>query len=542
MSGRLIRVLVVAFSGLLPLGAVGQGLEVGAVASAPAPRLIFSEKEMALARAVARAPGLADFYGSNGLRTVFSGPEAAGHRLALIAAVSRAGQHGLPPARYQIAALRQLHASGVVRPEDELLYARVFARWTHDVGGGMLDPRKIDPTIKREILRPDTADLLREFAHSVDPATVLASIEPQDPRYRALQQALGGQSELIVPDHLPQIAAGVWKPGTDGAGVQALRARLAAIGFDSGPTAAPAVYDAGLSDAVQRYQERAGLSADGVAGPRTVAMLNRTSASGKADILISLERMRWLAGHDLNARHVWVNLPEFNARIMQGGQQLFDTRTVIGKSSEDYRTPEFSDEIEYMVVNPRWNIPRSITVREYLPRLQANRHAVSHLDVIDGNGNVIPRDRINFGQYTAKSFPFRMRQKPSDDNALGQVKFMFPNPWNIYLHDTPTKHLFGNASRAYSHGCIRIGRPLDLAYELLQGTSDNPEATFKRALDSGRETYLNLKQPIPVHLVYFTAFPDEAGRIRHYPDVYGRDALVLAAYERAALEKFGPDE
>jgi murein L,D-transpeptidase YcbB/YkuD len=135
-----------------------------------------------------------------------------------------------------------------------------------------------------------------------------------------------------------------------------------------------------------------------------------------------------------------------------------------------------------------------------------------------------------------------MRQKPSDDNALGVVKFMFPNPWNIYLHDTPTKHLFDQSRRAYSHGCIRIGRPRDLAYELMRGSFDDPQARFARALESGRETYLNLRPPIPVHLVYFTAFPDESGKIRHYADIYDRDAKVYAALAKLGVASAATDE
>lgn len=540
MFNRLIRVLVVSSTALWPLGSMGQGLETSPVIAAPAPRLVFTETEMALARAVANAPELADFYGANGLKAVFTGPEAAPLRQALITAVGRAGQHGLPAHRYDIERLRSLDARGLRSPRDELAFARVFARWTHDVGGGIVDPRKVEPTIKREVLRRPAADILREFTTAADPAAVLVGVEPQDPRYKALQHALGGTSQLIAPANLPLVPEGLWRPGSEGQPVLTLRARLSAIGIDTGP--ASLVYDAALTDAVRNYQQQAGLGADGVAGPRTVAMINRLSDSGNPDIAMSLERMRWLSGHDLNARHVWVNLTSYTAQIRENGAEVFDTRVVVGKPGADYRTPEFSDEIEYLVANPRWNVPRSMTVRDYLPKLQANRHAVSHLDVVDGSGNIVSRDRVNFNNYNARNFPFRLRQKPSDDNALGLVKFMFPNPWNIYLHDTPSKGLFNNSARAASNGCIRIARPFDLAHELLRGNFENPEATFKRALDSGRETYLNLKNPVPVHLVYFTAFPDDSGTIRRYPDIYDRDPLLLAAMERAALEKITPAE
>lgn len=542
-TGRGILASIAMAALTLPGLGLSQGVEAMPVAAAPAPRLVFSESEMALARAVARQPGLAEFYGTNSLRPVFTGPEGQRHRSALIKAIARAPEHGLPAARYEPLRLHELDGQGGHSAGTELAFARVFARWSHDVSGGVLEPKRVDPTITREVLRPETADLLQEFSRSTDPEAMLAAIEPQDARYKALQKALGAKADLIAPPGTPEVAEGLWKIGTTGEPVAALRARLAAIGFDAGPPeTAATVFDAPLAAQVALYQERAGLPADGVAGPRTVARLNNGASSGDHGVLIALERMRWMVGHDLQARNVWVNLPEYNARIMEGGVEVFQTRTVIGKSTEDFRTPEFSDEMEYLVVNPRWNVPRSITVKEYLPRLKANRNAVSHIDIVDGNGNVIARDRIDFSKYNAGNFPYRMRQKPSDDNALGLVKFIFPNPWNIYLHDTPTKHLFNNASRAYSHGCIRIGKPFDLAYELLRPQTETPEAMFQRALDSKKESWLALKPNVPVHLVYFTTFPDENGKIRRYPDVYERDELVYAALMRAGLESFATDE
>ena len=534
---KAIRAMIAA--GVLALSGVtahGQAFEAAPVASLPSPRLIFSPQELALAEMVASFPGLAEFYGSNGLRPVFTGPEAAARRRALIDAVSQASAHGLPAIRYRRQDLASLENATADDLRAELLFARVFADWTHDITGGILDPRKVEQGIKRIPERPPTGELLREFVRSTDPAAMLQNLAPRDPRYLALQAALAGQGGLTAPADLPSIAEGVWREGMTHPAVAALRARLTAIGFPAPPLASEQTFDAPLTAAVAAFQQRAGMTADGIAGPRTVTRLNRGPGREAAALVVALERMRWMRGHDLNARHVWVNLPEFTARIYQDGSEIFETRVVIGKANQEFETPEFSETMKYMVVNPRWNVPRSITVKEYLPRLQANRYAVSHLDIVDGAGNVIPRDRIDFNKYSARTFPYRMRQKPSDDNALGQVKFMFPNPWNIYLHDTPTKHLFTQSSRAYSHGCIRVGRPIDLAHELLRPQSADPAAVFGKALKSGRETYLNLRPPVPVHLVYFTAFPDEAGRIHHFPDIYGRDALVHAALLKAGLD------
>lgn len=539
---RFLHIAFVAALACTSMPALALGPDVAPIAALPAPRLTFTDSEMALADSVSPFPGLADFYGTNGLKPVFTAQDGAPLRRALIEAVGQAASHGLPPSRYNLPKLMVLDAAEATDAQAELTFAQVFADWSHDLGGGILNPKRLDPTNKRDVLRRDTADVLREFQKAADPQQVLAALAPSDPRYQFLRNALARRSGTAVPAGTPRVPEGLWREGAEGAAILALRQRLGALGFDAGASGNPAIFDAGLKQALQGYQSAAGLPADGVAGPQTVRRLNGGAGQDASAILISLERMRWLAGHDLNARHVWVNLPEYNARIVEGGQEVFETRVVIGKTGDDYATPEFSDEMEYLVVNPRWNVPRSITVREYLPRLQANRNAVSHLDLVDRNGNVIARDRIDFRQYTASNFPFRMRQKPSDDNALGVVKFMFPNPWNIYLHDTPTKHLFNQSARAYSHGCIRIGRPLDLAYELMKGSFDDPQASFEKARATGRETYFNLRPTIPVHLVYFTAFPDSSGKIRYYNDVYGRDAKIYAALQRVGVVTSGADE
>ncbi|MFZ1345962.1 MAG: L,D-transpeptidase family protein, partial [Tabrizicola sp.] len=166
-------------------------------------------------------------------------------------------------------------------------------------------------------------------------------------------------------------------------------------------------------------------------------------------------------------------------------------------------------------------------------------NAVGHLQVIDGRGRVVSRGSVNFAAYNARTFPFALRQPPSDGNALGKVKFMFPNQYNIYLHDTPSKSLFDKEVRAYSHGCIRVADPFDLAHELLSWQTDNAEAEFEAALETGRETTVKLKQSLPVHLVYFTAYPDAKGRMSYRRDVYGRDAVLWDALQSAGVELAG---
>jgi murein L,D-transpeptidase YcbB/YkuD len=228
-------------------------------------------------------------------------------------------------------------------------------------------------------------------------------------------------------------------------------------------------------------------------------------------------------------------MTDFTAKIVDHGRVTFSTRSVIGALDKDRQTPEFSDEMEYMAINPSWNVPRSITTREYLPMMKRNAGAAGHLKIIDSRGQVVPRSAINFAKYTERSFPYSMRQPPSDSNALGLVKFMFPNQYNIYLHDTPSKSLFAREVRAFSHGCIRLGDPFDFAYALLAAQSDDPVGMFKSVLATGVETNLRLDVPLPVHLVYFTAYPSAKGRMEYRRDVYDRDAAIFRALQEAGV-------
>lgn len=541
MAVRMVRgVLALTLAGVVGWLPVMSGARepLTAVSVAAAPRLDFTPQQMALALAVSDDADLASFYGSNGLRPIFLGPEGEARRLALRDAIGNAPRHGIPVARYQPDRLTATEGLAA-----EIAHAHALSRLLLDLTGGVLNPTRVDPEIKRQPVRTAVVPLLARFEAAADPAAVLAGAGPDHPAYLALQQALSGPADLVVPQGLPRIATGVWRPGQRAAAIADLRTRLVAIGFAADAPDAT-LYDDALARAVSDYQRAAGLPDDGVAGPRTIAALNGDGGTGQdarqRAILVAMERMRWMASEDLDSRHVWVNIPEFSTTIVEDGAEVFRTRSVMGKNTPEMRTPEFSEMMANVVVNPSWNVPRSIAVRDYLPRLQANRHALSHLDVVDGAGRVLARDGIDFGRYSAASFPFRLRQKPSDDNALGVVKFIFPNPWNIYLHDTPSKHLFANRVRAESNGCIRIGDPVDLARALLSRQTDDPAAMFQRARDRERETWLKLTPPVPVHLVYFTAWPGPDGRIRLFDDIYGRDARIWEALQAQGFGAAAP--
>ena len=325
------------------------------------------------------------------------------------------------------------------------------------------------------------------------------------------------------------IAAGGWgptvpdrsmRPGDRGPGVIALRDRLVAMGYLA--RSASGTYDDRLAGRGAAFQRDHGLEADGIAGPATIRALNRSAGDRLKSVIVAMERERWLPA-DRGARHVLVNLTDFSARILDDDTVTFRTRAVIGKNSSGRRSPEFSDEMEHMVINPTWHVPRSITVKEYLPQMQRNPNAVSHLRLYTRDGRRGEPGAVDFTAYSARTFPFAMKQPPSSRNALGLVKFMFPNKYNIYLHDTPEKALFAREMRAFSHGCIRLQQPFDFAYELLSRQEADPKGFFHSVLNTGRETYVRSTTHVPVHIIYRTADHAGAGRTEYREDVYGRD-------------------
>lgn len=488
----------------------------------------------ALAEAASQNDATAAFYRARAYAPLWSGPGDADRRQALITTLSAAAEQGLPVARYDVPGLIGLAQTAVTegdRGRFEMAMTQAFLDYARDLTSGALVPKKIDEGIVREIRQIPAETLLAGMAATATPVTYLRSLAPRAPEYARLVK----EKLLLEQDQASaiRIAAAKLEPGATGAGVVALRERLIQLGYLG--RSATASYDSKIQRAVQRFQLDQGLPVDGVAGTTTIAALNRSGQDNWQSVVVALERLRWIQDADRDGRYIWVNLPSFVVQIIDGGRETFQTRAVVGKNVADQRTPEFSDQMAYMAINPSWGVPRSIIVKEYLPLLQRNSNAVSHLQVVDRSGRVVPRGAVNFAAYSASSFPFGLRQPPSDGNALGKVKFMFPNKHNIYLHDTPAKSLFANEIRAYSHGCIRLNDPMDFAYALLSRQTADPKGVFQTHLDTKRETNVNLEQKVPVHLVYFTAWPTDQGRISYLRDIYGRDALLYEALQKAGV-------
>ena len=489
-----------------------------------------------LAAEASQDEAIANFYRARDYRPIWTDEASAERRAALFSVLDRAKDHALPTARYDVAALMAQVQSATTegdRARVEMSLTQAFLRYAHDVSSGVLDPKKVDKGIVREIVRPEAGDLLNRIV-SVNPARMLRDLAPKSPEYAQLMRAkIDLDRQIAGGGWGPKVAAKALGPGDQGEAVVALRDRLVRMGYLA-PTASGS-YDAAMQSAVLRFQVDHGLIADGKAFEGTLFEVNIAPEHRLRSIVVAMERMRWMGDAPLGDRHIWVNQPDFTAKIVDHGKVTFETRAVIGKNVPDQHTPEFSDQMEHMVINPSWGVPRSIIVNEYLPLLQRNPNAVSHLQVVDGRGRVVPRGAVNFAAYSARSFPFGLRQPPSDGNALGKVKFMFPNQYNIYLHDTPAKNLFSHEVRAYSHGCIRLADPFDFAYALLALQSDDPKGLFEQHLKTGRESTVKLDQSVPVHLVYFTAFPDSKGHMTYRRDIYGRDADLFQALEAAGV-------
>ena len=494
----------------------------------------------AFAQAVSAAAqddeSLAAFYRERSYATLWTGVTDQTRRQSLLTAFDTAQAHGLPTVRYDVSALRDQFAAAQTEGDIgrlEVAMSKAYLAFVRDLSSGALEPKSIESGIKREVVRPDPAMVL--FAASQDEFDgFLAALPPASPEYaRLMKEKFALEAIIAAGGYGPKVVASALAQGDTGAAVVQLRDRLVTLGYLA--RSFTQAYDANIAEAVQRFQLDHGLAADGKAEERTIAALNVDADARLKSVVVAMERLRWMGNAPRGARHIWVNQPSFFARVVDDGKVTFKTRVVIGKIGKDFESPEFSDRMEFMVVNPSWSVPRSITVKEYLPMMKRNANAQGQLQVIDRAGRVVPRSAINFAAYTPQNFPFALRQPPSDGNALGKVKFMFPNEHNIYLHDTPSKSLFDKEERAFSHGCIRVGAPFDLAYFLLAPQSDDPQGLFKSYLSTGRESVLNFVTPIPVHLVYFTAWPTEQGMIGYLNDVYGRDALISKALTEAGV-------
>jgi murein L,D-transpeptidase YcbB/YkuD len=474
---------------------------------------------------------LAKFYESTGYAPLWIGTSNLhrNRRSAFFKAISSADTHGLPVLRYNPKELKKQARTARTQKDlaaIEVSMSQTFLTYAADIQTGLLIPKKISKDIQRKVPYRDHFSYLKNFAKS-NPAAFLKALPPKHPEYaRLLREKLRFERIVARAGWGKALDLTQLRPGDTGKQVVKLRNRLIAMGYLKRNLRRK--YDAKLQAAVTAFQKDHGLNADGVAGPATLSELNTPAKRRLQSIIVAMERIRW-NNKDLGERHVLVNLTDFTAKIIQNDEVTFRTRSVVGANMESRRTPEFSDIMELMVINPTWHVPRSIAVTEYLPVLQEDPLALDHLILYDDFGLPVNRAMHDFNMFDEQTFPFDVKQLPSPGNALGLVKFLFPNPYNIYLHDTPEKSLFSKDRRTFSHGCVRLQQPFEFAYNLLKTQEEWPEEFFNAQLTTGMEISVNLEEPVPVHLIYRTATVPTDGRINFRSDIYGRDELIWQA-------------
>jgi murein L,D-transpeptidase YcbB/YkuD len=353
--------------------------------------------------------------------------------------------------------------------------------------------------------------------------------------------ALAGYRTLAKRGGWPLVPDGPRLGRADaGARVAALQARLAASGdlpppppgaSDRNVGSGDAMFDATLEEAVRAFQRRHGLDVDGVVGSATLGALNVPLSERVRQIEANLERWRWLP-QDLGRTHLLVNIADQRLQVVEQGETVLDMAVIVGRTYR--RTPVFTGRMTYLVFNPTWEVPPALAVQDKLPELQADPVRMVQLgfQVLSGWGaeeRVVDILEVDWSQVTRDRFPYRLRQLPGPQNALGRVKFMFPNKFNVYLHDTPARELFGRSQRTFSSGCIRVERPEALGVLLLSGQPPWTRETVLEAMDSGREQTVKLDVARPVHLLYWTAWTEPDGTVQFRSDIYGRDRLLEAA-------------
>ena len=363
---------------------------------------------------------------------------------------------------------------------------------------------------------------------------------PNKYRYKALQKELIKYREIKANGGwLPISLEGTLKPGMRAQAVYALRERLRVTGdyipcVDNNSTEG-FEYDKCLQKAVKHFQKRNGLAVDGEVGPGTLAALNKTVDERITTILLNLDRIKWLKKRNAK-RHIIINIPDFMLYFEEDGKLRQSIRTVVGTPKNP--TPIFSNEVKTIVLNPYWNIPKSIIQKEMIPKLLRNSNAMAKkgIEIRRGWGKdakLVNASSVNWSEYRySNHVPFRFAQVPGPRNALGKVKFLFPNKYAVYMHDTPAKSLFKRTKRAFSHGCIRLQKPREL---LKTFASFNPNVDFEKsqAILKGKDkTYYSLKEKVPVDVIYLTAWVDYDGKLQFRNDIYNYDKMQLKSFRR----------
>lgn len=496
----------------------------------PAARILQS---MVLSDASADRVHIRNFYGPIGYRPVWSrNSQPTPQAKSVVVMFESAEAKGLRAADYEAglwAARMSDLRNDAAQARFDVAMTATLIRYAVDVRNGRVSPQSMDFAYEGQ---PDTIylpELVNRVATAADPASVIASAEPASPEYRRLIAALATYRRIAATNDEPVPVVTKLKAGDDYAGLPQLATKLRLYGdLPADAKVEGTKYDGATVDAVKHFQSRHGLDADGVVAKGTFAQLNVAASQRVKQIEIALERVRWTP--QIEAPAIIVNVPEFRLRAI--GEEELTMRVVVGKAA-GHKTPIFDGNLKHVVFRPYWNVPPSIQRGEIAPKLSADYAAKHNYQVVDDSGRVqdINADTVA----RVRNGSLQVRQKPGTSNALGLVKFLFPNDNNVYLHSTPQQSLFARARRDFSHGCVRVEDPAALAEWVLREKPQWTKEKIKAAFEGKRDDlYVNLEKPITVKITYQTVVAQNDGTIHFYADIYGHDAKLVAALTPAA--------
>ncbi len=453
----------------------------------------------------------------------------------LLSAVEESFDDGLEPADYHIREIRNFYSKPPSTPEqmaiDDILLTESFVTLASHLHYGKVDPAILDIhwNLRHERGRSDLDNKLNGALASQQIAAVLKELRFQNPVYDKLKKGLARYRTIAREGGWPILAEGPkLQEGARDSRVIMLRQRLKVSGdlpLLNADTSM--VYSKEMVAGVKRFQSRNGMEADGVVGASTLRVMNIPVTRRIDQIRLNLERYRWFLG-DLEPTCILVNVADFALRYVENGRDLWGTRVIVGKPERE--TPIFKADMQYVILNPQWVIPPTILAKDALPALRKSSSYLYHknLKIIDHNGGIVDPASVNWSQYSAGNFPYRLQQSAGDHGALGRIKFMLPNPYIVYLHDTPNKELFDESTRDFSSGCVRVQNPVDLAVLVLRDSVSWSKDKILAAIKGGKTRTLFLSKWIPVYILYLT-ITDEGGKLHFLDDIYNRDDRVLKA-------------
>lgn len=416
----------------------------------------------------------------------------------------------------------------------DLLMTDAVLLYAYHLMKGKIDPHSLDVQWNFGYAELPGGDGKR-LVEAIQNHTLMAELQglrPQIPSYEKLIRKLA-EYRIIAENGGwgTVIAGGKIDPGNSDERIPEIRRRLEITGDLSDlNNILSEVYDPSLEKDIRYFQERHGLDVDGIVGKASFAAMNVPVEKKIDQIRVNLERFRWVT-HNLSENYIIVNIAQFRAYVVKNQERAFETNVQVGTDLN--KTPVFKSKLQYIEFNPTWTLPRSITVKETIPKIKKDRNYLTdrNMVLLDGSGKIVPMSSVNFDAISANNFPYTVRQQPGPGNALGQVKFIFPNKYAVYLHDTPSKYLFEKANRSFSHGCIRTQNPLDMAEVVLEGTKWDKQK-IRETLDSKVTTRAMMNEQIDVLLLYWTAGLYKQKSVFFYPDIYDRDGPILKKLDR----------